>query len=357
MPVVLPGIPDIIPERPKNEHIGRDKNIQPQKESTDGFLNDLIQKTKSPYQSSRPVIEPDDFFGRKVEFEIVYQMLLSGESINLLGFRRIGKTSFLRIIHSPTIQKRILGGNVFDEHYVFAFVDMQSQKAATPIQFFNKLTRSIRESGLLDVNTDIQSYDEFDIELERYANKNIRFIFMFDEFDSVAQNKNFDIQFYDNMRYFTQAYPVSFVAASSKSIKYISKAEVMSSPFFNIFRYIRLGLLQENEANNLICKVSSLAPYVHVVKIIAGQHPFFISLLCYHLFYFQQQFPAAPPQEVIQKALESFLQEAFEHFVYYWGHITNDERAVLKKIADGEKIDEDDTPELISLEQKVYSAI
>ena len=46
------------------------------------------------------------------------------------------------------------------------------------------------------------------------------------------------------------------------------------------------------------------------------------------------------------------MEEAFDHFVYYWEHLSTEERAVLKKIAKEKKPDQDDTPELIALEQK-----
>jgi len=54
----------------------------------------------NPYQTSRPITDPQDFFGRDTEFHLMYQMLLSKESVNVMGARRIGKSSLLR---SPNI--------------------------------------------------------------------------------------------------------------------------------------------------------------------------------------------------------------------------------------------------------------
>jgi hypothetical protein len=92
------------------------------------------------------------------------------------------------------------------------------------------------------------------------------------EFDSVAQNDQFDMVFYDTLRYYQQQYPVSYVVASTKQIR--------------------------------------------------------------------------------EKALYRFPEEAFDHFVYYWEHLTTEERAVLKKVAEGKKVNSDKKPELIDLEQK-----
>ncbi len=35
----------------------------------------------NPYQGSQPVTDPEDFFGHKTEFQMVYEMLLSGDSV------------------------------------------------------------------------------------------------------------------------------------------------------------------------------------------------------------------------------------------------------------------------------------
>ena len=115
--------------------------------------------TQNPYQISRPITAPQDLFGRKTEFEMIYQMLLSGESVNVMGARRIGKSSFLRMLPSPEIQHRLFGKPVFDEQFAMAAIDMESQKTATPFQFLSKVTKELSKSGL-DLNLTIQSYDD-----------------------------------------------------------------------------------------------------------------------------------------------------------------------------------------------------
>ncbi len=82
----------------------------------------------NPYQVSRPITDPNDLFGRRTEFDLIYQMLLSGESVNIMGPRRIGKSSFLRVLPQPEIQQRVLEKAVFDDQTMFVFVDMESQK-------------------------------------------------------------------------------------------------------------------------------------------------------------------------------------------------------------------------------------
>ncbi len=84
--------------------------------------------TENPYQASRPITDSDDLFGRKTEFELMYQMLLSSESVNVMGARWIGKSSFLRVLPQAEMQQRVFGKPAFDERYVFAYIDSDLQR-------------------------------------------------------------------------------------------------------------------------------------------------------------------------------------------------------------------------------------
>jgi len=278
-------------------------------------------------------------------------MLMSVESVNIIGARRIGKTSFLNVLPSQEMQQNLLGQCIFDESSLFVFINMQSQKTVIPNEFLSRLAEQIHVSGF-DINPQIQSYYDFEKVIKKLTSEDKRLFIVLDEFGSVAQNEHFNVEFYDMLRHYQQRYLVSYVLASTKGVKEVSKSTVTTSEFFNIFRVLHLGLLEEDDANDLICKDASLTLDMPFVKLIAGRHPFFISQLCFHIFDFHQYEPDTPTQKLRKQVMHHFLEEAFDHFVYYWEHLSNDEKDVLKKIADGKKIDEDDTSELIDLEQK-----
>ncbi len=306
----------------------------------------------NPYQASRPITDSNNLFGRKTEFELIYQMLLSNESVNVMGARRIGKSSFLRVLPQVEMQQKLFEKQVFDERYVFAYIDMESQKTADPVKFLGKIARQLNKSGL-EIKTDIQSYEDFETELEQCRDDDKRLILLLDEFDCVIENAQFDVTFYDMLRYYQQQDFVSYIVASSRRVKEVAKSTVATSPFFNIFRFLHLGLLRNDEASDLICKDDSLSLYNHFVKLIAGRHPFFISQLCFYLFYFKHTAPDTKTEDDIRNnAIESFIEEAFDHFVYYWEHLSTAERTVLKNLSNGKQPGDDDIPELRSLEQK-----
>jgi hypothetical protein len=306
---------------------------------------------ENPYQASRPIDDSKDFFGRKREFRFVYQMLMSNESVNIIGSRRIGKTSFLNVLPGNEIQHNFFGESIFNEKDIFLFLDMQSQKTTTPTEFLSRLAEQIHVNEI-DINHKMQSYYDFEIVIERLTHEGIRIFILLDEFDSVAQNDQFDIEFYDMLRHYQQRYRVSYIVASTKGIKEVSKSTVTSSEFFGIFRVLRLGLLEEKDANDLICKDDSLSLHMKFVKLIAGYHPFFITQLCFYLFHFHLYEADTPIEKLREMSIYHFLEEAFDHFSYYWEHLSTEERAVLKKISKDKKITQDDAPELTALKQK-----
>ena len=314
---------------------------------------------ENPYKAGRPISDLPDFFGRTREFRFIYQLLLSVESVNIIGSRRIGKTSFLNVLPNQEMQQKFLDEHLllenFKEKSLFVFIDMQSQKTATPLEFLSRLAEKIRLTGF-ELNPQIQSYYDFEKIIEQITQEKKRLFIVLDEFGSVAHNEHFTVEFYDMLRHYQQRYLVSYIAASARGVKEVAKSSVTSSEFFGIFRVLRLGLLNDDDANDLICKDSSLSIDVPFVKLIAGRHPFFISLLCFHLFDSQVYEPDISTEKRREHVIHHFIEEAFDHFIYYWEHLSNDERDVLKRIAAGEKMDEEDMPELISLEQKALLA-
>ncbi|MGH9843151.1 MAG: hypothetical protein ACREEM_30810 [Blastocatellia bacterium] len=51
--------------------------------------------TPNPFTNRGPVTNPEDFFGRKDELEIVLSRLRSMQCVSIVGERRIGKSSLL----------------------------------------------------------------------------------------------------------------------------------------------------------------------------------------------------------------------------------------------------------------------
>ncbi len=79
-------------------------------------------KLKNPYFTVSAVRDPDMFFGRAELLKKVYSAITDRHSVSLVGSRRIGKSSLLRCMLSPEIQKRF----EYDlKHHIFVFIDLR----------------------------------------------------------------------------------------------------------------------------------------------------------------------------------------------------------------------------------------
>ena len=74
-----------------------------------------------------------NFFGRKAELRRIFDLLERPSSINIVGNRRIGKSSILAQICQPSVYKAMLQK---PEEYLFVFVDLQELAELNQAQFF-----------------------------------------------------------------------------------------------------------------------------------------------------------------------------------------------------------------------------
>ena len=305
----------------------------------------------NPYQASRPITEPKNFFGRRADLQLIYEMLRCGDSLNLLGERGIGKSSVLLILPHPDMQRRIYGELIFDDCDVFAFLDMRSQTQAEPLQFFSLIADQLTKDSLT-ITPEITSYQDIDRVFEQLTSAGLRLRILLDEFDCVTQNAHFDVLFYDMLRYLQQQYRISYVIASSERIKYLCENRVTTSPFFNIFRMAELGPMKPDEAAALRDQSPELSDDQTFIHALSGQHPLFITQLCFHLFHLRQHQETLSTQKLRQEALHRFLEEALDHFIFYWDELSNDEKGLLKKLANNQQPTAEDTSEFIDLEKR-----
>jgi hypothetical protein len=110
-------------------------------------------------------------------------------------------------------------------------------------------------------------------------------------------------------------------------------SEALSSPFFNTFASLRLGLYSDAAARGLIETLSKRAgldlPPQTTDRILglAGPHPLLLQMAAFHAveLWGQEGWQAQGDGEWRRR----FLAEAAPHFEYYWRHLADDDRYAL----------------------------
>ncbi|HXV97879.1 MAG TPA: hypothetical protein VEC93_05600, partial [Anaerolineae bacterium] len=99
----------------------------------------------NPFSYGKPIDEPARFIGRRREIEQVYSRLLSAfESSSIVGERRTGKTSLLKIMAHPDTQTKF---GLDSKKYTFVYQDfLFLDENTTPTRFWQRVLKSIRRA-------------------------------------------------------------------------------------------------------------------------------------------------------------------------------------------------------------------
>lgn len=254
----------------------------------------------NPFSYGKPIDDPARFIGRRREIEQVYSRLLSAfESSSIVGERRSGKTSLLKILQHPEIQARF---DLDPDKYKFVYQDfLFLDEKTTPTRFWQRVLKSIGRA----VAANTQVVTEIDLALkadtiDNYAlddiftligQEELYIVLLLDEFEQVTRNKNFDNDFFGGLRALAIHHNLALVTSSRQDLVQLTHSEqVRSSPFFNIFATINLRNFSEQDATELIDKyltdsgVKFLLSELNIIFAIAGYNPYFLQMACHHLF-------------------------------------------------------------------------
>ena len=166
---------------------------------------------------------------------------------------------------------------------------------------------------------------------------------LLDEFELLAVNDHLTPYFFARLRGLTTKYGLAYLTASQRPLFAItSEEEILSSPFFNIFVTVPLGLFSEEESRALLdgrldgSGVQFSGRLINHLLFLVGYHPFFLHIAGYHAFQAMIESgedPSSNPESVRQ--LDNAIElEAESHLSYLWQNLSPDEQHVLA-IADG----------------------
>jgi serine/threonine-protein kinase len=298
----------------------------------------------NPYTNRVMIRTPENFFNRRAEVKKIFSRIGASrpQSISVVGDRRIGKSSLLYYICNEHIRKKHLEN---PEKYIFAFFDFQEKKNMSVKEFFCIVTEKIAEQ-LPEKSEDLLqdfTYDSF-LKLIKTLVKYRNVILVFDEFDAVTTNKNFNSEFFSFLRSIANSCNVAYITSSKRDLQDLCHAnEIKDSPFFNIFTRIPLGSFDEESTAKLIRVPSRregvpLERYQNFIGELAGTHPFFLQIACSNLF---EALSENQKNGIdFKRVKEKFCEEAEDHFTYVWHHLSEHEKACLQAIIVPKELDQ-----------------
>jgi hypothetical protein len=159
---------------------------------------------------------------------------------------------------------------------------------------------------------------------------------LLDEFELLAANQRLTPYFFARLRGLTTKYGLAYLTASQRPLIAISAdEEILSSPFFNIFVSLSLGLFTQTEAIELIDRrlQGTDVPFSqslreHIFQL-AGYHPCFLHIAGYHAFQALTTERAGSSEEIGIWLDAPVEVEAESHLTYMWRNLTSEEQYSL----------------------------
>lgn len=293
----------------------------PQAES---ILDGLGQKGPNPFNYGSPV-EPDRFYGRRSARSDIKNRIgaKTAQSINIVGLRRMGKTSLLRYV-----QKRVDEFCLPEQKPLVVSLDFQDRRFHTPEGITEGLRRGIqRQYGKAlwerDDNKDAYAVEDGLMELR---DQGYRLIVMIDEFEGIAKRLEVFQDWGEDWRAKANAGLLTLVMATKRPLNEIYEPLQMTSPFHNIFSTTVLGAMEPEEWQPLVKDGVEAQVSAEVLSWIdrwAGGWPFLVQMAASLLWQYGGD---------LAKAESEFRLQAKPHFQSWWTGLSDGERVTLQAI-------------------------
>lgn len=295
----------------------------------------------NPFYHRGAIRYAQHFWGRSAETAQILGLLRNGQSVSLIGPRRIGKSSFFLHLCRPEVRAPF---NLAPPQALFVMVDCQELGGSPPDEVYEVLLMGLQDAAAaadltLPPVPEGDSYRGLDRALHHISQQGLTIVVMLDEFELLASNEQLTPYFFARLRGLTTKYGLAYLTASQHPLFLITADEkILSSPFFNIFVTLPLGLMSETEARELLIdrlkdtQIQFTPEIISHILSLVGPHPFFLHVAGYHIFQMVHDNPlAANDFDALDTPIEI---EAESHLSYLWQNLSLEAQYALA-IMDG----------------------
>lgn len=313
-----------------------------------------FQVKVNPYQFGPPIKNPGDFYGRRVELQIILSHLKAEQKQTLLllrGPRRMGKTSLLYMLEQTLKQPRTRrlfaiepawDAELSRIHPVFLSLHAIEQQGGIlqVSQFFRSLLERVTDLFRVDPAERKSLLDTYQLRERQIGSVNAaleqinrlldarpgeRVTVLLDEYDEVYRPGSGGLD--RNLREFVSTEQrLSWIIASTLAL--FKETKSVSSPWFNVFTIVELERLPQEAAIDLV-ELPSRGERTFwrsdaVLSLLGetGRHPAFTQLFCSKVIEFLNR---AKTNYVLQDTIAAVANQivdeqetAHSHFEFYW---------------------------------------
>ncbi len=230
-----------------------------------------VESSPNPFIWRDGITRAEDFFGREYESGRLRNFLSKRQNCQIVGPRRIGKTSLLRRVE--------IKAREWDDSAVVAYVDQQDASCHTRQGWLKYVGRKWHWDAA------VSDLAEFSEQVDEMLAHNLRPVLCMDEFEEMsARPAEFTHDFFVALRACGQK-GLAILTASKKPLHELTDPQDRSSEFFNTFPLLPLGVFTSKEAEDFVNTYRpGVTPFTPEEKqkilINAKHHPLALQVLC-----------------------------------------------------------------------------
>jgi hypothetical protein len=277
----------------------------------------------NPFIYGNPV-PPEKFYGRRRERLEVKSRISTRQSINIVGQRRIGKSSLLNYIQARPGEFFAVG-----QQPLMVRLDLTDERFYSADGIVEGLRRGIKkhlgqELWQAEENRDAWAV-HLGLELLRDQHQ-LSLIVMLDEFEAIASRLEQFESWGEDWRSKASEELFTLVVASKRPVGEVYKVLGLTSPFDNIFSTTVLGALEQNAWQKLV-KDGLVALETSLEKLnwidrLTGGLPFYVQMAASLLWQCRDE----------AEAEQIFVYDVQPRFRVLWNNLSDLEREVIQQI-------------------------
>ena len=304
-----------------------------------------LKRLRNPFFSRQRITDPDCFHGRQREIEALYSAVITHQSRSIVGERKLGKSSLLTAVAQPALMDSY---GLEAARTLFIYIDLEGMASAEREDFWIELldrlgavlpqdADSLRDQVERLLDGGRLRFTSVRRLLRRVRDAGLDLVLALDEFEGLARNPNFEPDFYGELRSLAGELGIVYLTASKQGLYELTyhHTDTLSSPFFNIFSEMPLGLMPGAEAVGLLAALSQQGQgpgfcdeEIELALELAGPHPFFLQIAGFHLYELPGRGEPQVP-EAYDRAARRFSAEAEDHYRYLWSQLNSEEQQAL----------------------------
>jgi uncharacterized protein len=218
--------------------------------------------TRCPFIADKMLTDSQFFVGRQAEIKFVMGMMTNVQptSVNIVGDRRIGKSSLLYRI-CQNYKNLVVSCNRQHTEFIVIYLSLADARCKGIDKFYQAIADRLLARSSVRADPDladllrVQPLDgtAFNRAMESWKNKGVLPVICLDDFEILLNNVQlFNDSFYDNLRFLIDSKLLMLVIASRTKIEDYRRQYKLTSSFFNLTQQLELKVFSDLEASDLV---------------------------------------------------------------------------------------------------------